>query len=327
VLAAWCVTGWAQNQKLAQTGMKFLSVTTDPRAAALGDAVTSVESGSAAMFFNPSTMARVNSFSDVMLGRLNWIADINYTYGAAAFRPSGGTYGVIGVSVVSVNYGDFVGTIRDNNTANERGYLDTGVFSPSAWAVGLGYAKALSDKFAIGGRIKYVKQDLGDAVVNYSPSGAYVTKNYSTDVLAFDFGINYHTGFRSLNFGMYVNNFSREVTYEDEGFQLPLTFKIGLSMNAADLLAMNPEMHALLVTVDAVHPRDFPEQLNFGGEYLFAKTFALRAGYSFPNDEHGFNAGVGLQKEMKSFGLGLDYAYTPFGVFDSVHRFAFHFSL
>ncbi|MGH7495468.1 MAG: PorV/PorQ family protein [bacterium] len=327
VLAFTHTAGRAQQEKRAQTGMKFLSVTTDPRAAALGDAVTSLEVNSTAMFFNPSGMARLSTFGDVAVGRVNWLADIDYVYGSAAFRPAGGTYGVFGLSVVSVNYGDFIGTIRDNNSANERGYIDTGTFSPGAWAVGLGYAKALNDKFAAGGRVKYVNQDLGSAIVGYDQSGAYVTRGYEENVLAFDFGLLYRSGFRSLNFGMNVNNFSREVKYEEEGFQLPLTFRIGVSMDAAELFALDKERHALVLAVDAVHPRDFSEQVNVGGEYWFANTVALRAGYSYPNDEHGFSAGAGFQKSSKSFGLGVDYAYTPFGVFESVHRFAFHFSL
>ncbi len=316
--------GRAQQEKRAQTGMKFLSITTDPRAAALGEAVTSLEGNSTAMFFNPASMARLHTFGDVSLGRVDWIADISYGFGSAAFRPAGGSFGVLGVSVISVDYGNFNGTIRD---PGDRGYVDTGVFSPSAWAVSLGYAKALNDKFAVGGRIKYVNQDLGSAIVGFDEDGTYLTRGYEENVLAFDFGILYQTGFRSLGFGMNVNNFSREVKYEEEGFQLPLTFKIGLSMDAADLLAIDREKHSFLLSVDAVHSRDYSEQINFGGEYWFAKTVALRAGYSFPNDEHGFSAGAGFQRMSKSIGLGVDYAFTPFGVFDSVHRFAFHFSL
>ena len=83
-------SSWAQQEKRAQTGMKFLSVTTDPRAAALGEAMTSVEANSSAMFFNPSSMANLNTFGDVSLGRVNWIADIDYVYGSVALRPAGG---------------------------------------------------------------------------------------------------------------------------------------------------------------------------------------------------------------------------------------------
>jgi hypothetical protein len=333
VCCAWLllitVTGFGQaerkpTQKLAQTGFKFLTVTTDARAGALGEAFTSLESPSSAMFFNPAGMARLENFATVSLGQVSWIADINYVFGSAAFRPFDGRFGVLGVSVVSVDYGNFNGTIRSNTDV--RGYEDTGNFSPSAFAVGLGYAKALSDKFAVGGNVKYAKQDLGSAVVGFASDGAQQRSNYAAEVAAFDFGIIYRTGFKSLNFGMNVRNFSKEIKYEEEGFQLPLTFKIGMSMNAFDLLLAGQENHDFLVTVDAVHPRDYDEQLNFGGEYLFMNMVSLRAGYSTPNDEHGFSAGAGLQKAFNNYKLAIDYAYTPFGIFDNVNRFTVQFA-
>ncbi|MDZ7363087.1 MAG: PorV/PorQ family protein [candidate division KSB1 bacterium] len=312
------------TEKRAQTGLKFLTVTTDARAGALGEAFTSLESPSSAMFFNPAGLARLEGLATIALGQVNWIADIDYVFGAAAFSPFDGRFGIFGVSIVSVDYGEFFGTIRSDTDV--RGYEDVGNFTPSAFAIGLGYAKAISDKFAVGGNVKYAKQDLGSAIVGFKPDGDHVKTNYSADVAAFDFGIIYRTGFKSLNFGMNVRNFSKEIKYEEEGFQLPLTFKIGLSMNAFDLLLPGKDHHDFLVTVDAVHPRDFSEQLNFGGEYLFMKTVALRAGYSTPNDEHGFSAGAGLQKALKTYKLAIDYAYTPYGVFDNVNRITVQFA-
>ena len=315
-----------ERQKLAQTGMKFLSVVTDARVGALGNAVTALDNNSAAMFFNPAGMARLNSLASVSLGTMNWIADIKYVYASAAFSPNDGAWGVFGVSVRSVDYGEFRSTIRDNNASNELGYLENGTFSPTAMAIGLGYGKSLSDKFSIGGQVKYVTQDLGSAVVGYDESNNFVTRGYDANVLAFDFGILYRTGFKSLNFGMYVENFSKEVTFEEEGLQLPLQFKIGVAMNLADILPMNRDTHAFLLAVDAAHPRDYAEQLNIGGEYVLVNTFSLRGGYSFPNDEHGVSFGAGLKKSLKDYGLALDYAYTPFGLFDNVQRFSLHFS-
>ncbi|MBC7187085.1 MAG: DUF3308 domain-containing protein, partial [Calditrichaeota bacterium] len=135
-------------------------------------------------------------------------------------------------------------------------------------------------------------------------------------------------GFRSLNFGMSVRNFSQEVRYETEGFQLPLTFRIGLAMDLLDVLpALRLGQDALLLSVDATHPRDYPEQVGFGAEYLLMNTLALRLGYSFPNDEHGFTAGFGVQQALSRFRFGLDYAYTPFGLFNEVHRFSVRLSM
>lgn len=307
------------RQKLAQTGLKFLSVSMDPRSAALGDAVTSVTSKSTAMLYNPSVMGEMNGTADFSFGSTRWIADINYIYGTGAISLFDGDFGVLGVSLVAVDYGEFIGTIV---APNDNGYLEVGTFKPTSMAVGVGYANQLSEKFSVGGNIKYVRQSIGTAVTGYDAGGNRVVEDNSINAIAFDFGILYHTGFKSLNFGMSVRNFSTELKYKDEKFQLPLTFKIGLSMNALDLLNIDQNMHSFLISVDASHPRDYSEQISVGAEYLFMNTLAIRGGFTSPTDEQKFTAGVGLKQSITGITLGVDYSYTPFGIFDNVHRFS-----
>ena len=147
------------------------------------------------------------------------------------------------------------------------------------------------------------------------------------NVIAFDFGIIYKTGFKSLNFGMSVRNFAKELKYIEESFQLPLTFKIGLSINTIDLSNIDPDTHSLIFAVDVSHPRDYTEQIDLGIEYIFLKSFALRIGYTSPTDEQGISLGVGINQNFGGFGLEIDYAYTSFGIFDDIHRFSLQFEL
>lgn len=325
ILLVFAVTAQAGNRKIAQTGMKFLSVSTDARMSAMSNAVTSLDgSSSAALFYNPASMANAAWQSSFSLGKTKWIADINYVYGSFAYRPGQGQYGVFGLSFVAVDYGDFLGTIR---AENEQGFLDVGTFSPSAYAIGLGYAKALSSKFSVGGHARYVKQDLVGGAADFLNSQTVVAYNYEQHVFAFDFGILYKTGFKSLTFGMNVHNFSREIQYIQESFQLPLVFEMGLSINMMDFVDVDQNQHSLLISLDAVHPRDFSEQIDFGLEYVFMKTFALRAGYTTPTDEQGLSFGLGIKQTIAGIGFDLDYAYTSFGVFEDIHRFTMKFSL
>ena len=324
-LCAWSASG---QQKLAQTGMKFITVATDARAVGLGEALTSVEWDASAMFFNPATMARQGSPVSVALSNARYIADITHYGGAIAFAPSGGDYGVFGVSIHFVDYGAFEGTIVD--PAASGGYDETGIFHPSGVAAGVTYARALNDKFSIGGTAKYVRQSLGIAVTAFDPvTNARIQSSNSADVMAFDFGLLYKTGFKSLNFGMVVRNFSREIQYEKEPFQLPLTFKLGVSMNVMDLARSENSDHALLVSFDAEHPRDFAETVRMGVEYRFQDMIALRIGYVSPQDETKWSYGIGLHKAniAGTLGLGIDYAYTPFGLFGSVHRLSVAFEM
>jgi len=313
-----------ERRKLAQTGLKFLSVPLDARATGLGDAVTSLNMSASAMFYNPSTMAEMNNSAFISFGTTRWIADINYIFGSAALNLFDGDYGVFGISMVAVDYGEFQGTVF---APTDDGYIDVGTFEPKAYAFGIGYANQLSEKFSIGGDVRYVKQSIGTAVTDITSEGQFVSSDYKIDAVSFDFGILYKTGYKSLNFGMSVRNFSTEIKYEEESFQLPLTFRLGLSVDALDFFEADNEMHSFLFSVDASHPRDFAEQVFFGGEYTFMNIFSLRGGYSFPNDEQEFTAGLGLKKDFSNYLIGVDYSFTQFGIFKDVHRLTVNLGL
>lgn len=314
--------------KLAQTGMKFLSVSTDPRFAAMSDAATALESSSSvAMFYNPAGMARLDRFMEVSVARVEWIADITYNRASMALRPAEGRYGVIGFTLFALDYGEFLGTVRD--PSGRDGYIDTGTFSPTAISVGVGYAREITDRFSIGGHVKYNYQDLGESNLGVS-GGGYRTSDNTIGVVAYDFGMLYRTGLESLNFAVSARNFAPEIRYEQESFQLPLALRIGISADVLDFTTVNRDMHSLVVAVDAEHPRDYPEQLKIGGEYTFMNMLALRGGYTFPTDEQGFSLGIGVKQEVAGLRIGADYAYTDFGVFNNfnrVHRLALQLAL
>lgn len=304
--------------KRAQTGMKFLQMSVDARAAGLGSAVTAMEGYANAMFYNPAGLAKITKPVSVSLGQTQWFADITYNYGSVAFAPSNGAYGVFGAFVMAVDYGEFLGTVRADN---EDGFIDTGAYSPSSMSVGFSYAKSLSDRFAVGGNFKYVYQDLTESTIS-----ADEIQSNNQNAFAVDFGVLYNTGFESLNFAMSARNFSSEVQYEEEAFELPLTFTIGVSMNMLDLTNYNTDMHAFVLSIDAERPRDFYEHLNIGGEYVLANTLALRAGYAFPTDEEGINLGVGLQRDLGTVGFAANYSYSDFGILGTVSRLGVNLS-
>lgn len=326
-----CVPSSYSQVKLAQTGFGFLDVSTDARATGMGEAVTTIGGITTSMFYNPAGIAGMNSMVEAAVSQMKWIADINYYSGSVAYSPFDGKYGVIGLDFIRVNYGHFNFTSVANN---EQGFVDiSGYPEPYAFAVQLVYGKALSEEFSVGGRIKYANQNLGNSQVPVynqvikdsvlTTDTSYVIKNYSLNVLAFDFGTIYKTGLKSLAFGMSISNFSREIAYERESFQLPLTFRFGISMNVMDFVPSMSENNSLLLSIDAVHPRSYSEFLNIGGEYIFMNTFALRAGYVTKQDDYGLTLGLGITK----FGFAFNYSYTPHKVFNNIQRFSFSFSL
>lgn len=312
--------------KLAQTGMQFLSVSLDPRAAAMGSAMTAQDGAAISMFYNPAAMGYQKGALDVHLGQNQWISDIKYNFGAVSFRPANGAYGTVGVSLMSVSYGELLETVRVDNT---QGFEDLGTFSPSSMAIGVGYAKALTDRFSVGTNLKWAHQSLGAATMELAgESGASPRREEnSIGTMVVDFGVLYRTGFRSLNFAASIRNFSQELTYAEESFELPLAFRIGLSMDMADVLPLNSQYHSFKVAVDALHPRDNVEQVAIGGEYLFMDTIALRTGFRGPTAEQGLSLGAGLKHVFGDLGFGFDYAYQDFGLFSTVHRLGLRLNL
>ncbi|UCD39031.1 MAG: PorV/PorQ family protein [Fidelibacterota bacterium] len=303
--------------KLAQSGFQFLSIGADARATGMAEAMTTSDWGSGALFFNPAGMAQMPTAFDLAASRNQWIADITHNAFSMAINPANGVLGVFGISLFSVDYGEIEGTMYWESDA---GYIDTEVFTPGAIAVGVGYARAISDRFSVGGHVKYVGQHLGESVV---PVGDSLTaKKNLAFATAVDFGTLFKTGFRGLVFGMSIRNFSGEVKYERETFQLPLTFRMGLAANLFEFLGVQSGSQALHLRVDASHPRAFSEQMNVGIEYGFLNTVFLRGGYLVNYDERGGTFGVGVQL----LGLHVDYAYTPFGIFDQVQQFTIRFA-
>jgi hypothetical protein len=300
--------------KLAQTGFNFLSVSSDARSSGIGGAVNSFSGFSGAMSYNPASMAEMPTLLSATFSMNKWIADINYLSASVILSPASGDYGTVGLSLQTVDYGDVEGTMVDRNNPN--GYFDTGIINPTALAVGLGYSKMISKQFGLGARIKYAYQSLGESTFFDNTTSDVTTKKNKVDAIAYDFGTIYKTGIKSIAFGMSVTNFSKEIKFESEGFQLPLLFTFGVSANLFDLINLPQSNQELMIAVDWTHPRSHPEQIKIGAEYKFMNLLSLRGGYVGGNDENKFTYGVGIS----SFGLAIDYSYTPFGVFGNVQQ-------
>ena len=302
----------SENKKLAQTGFQFLSVSSDARAGGMADAMTTMHGNSVSLFFNPAGLSRQSEIFDINFSVNNWIADIKHDAVSLSISPKNGQYGVFGLSFTNVDYGELQGTMVWDN---DQGFIDTEKFYPSALSMGLGYGRALSENFSVGGQIKKAYQYLGNNVVPVTDTASVVENNVS-EALAFDFGTIYITDWHGFTFGMSVRNFSDETQFAYDGFQLPLTFRIGSSIDILSFLPALSDKHSLLIALDALHPRSYPERLNLGLEYSFMKYGYARIGYLHNYDERDITLGAGF----KVGPLKIDYALTPFGVFDSVNR-------
>ncbi len=306
--------------KIAQSTMNFLQVGLSARASGMGETFCGAGRGAESIFYNPAGLAESASRFDVRLYTVQWIADINYMAGAVSYDM--GRYGAVGVSFLSVDYGDIHATslLDDSERAlYPGGYKDNGLAgNVGAYAFGISYGRAISTQFLIAGNARIAGQNLGTTAM----AGGSVKENNASK-LVFDAGVKYYAGLKSFRFGMAIRNFTSNLKREEINEQLPLTFVMGAAVDLYDFLRDGDnEDHQLTLAVDFLHPNNYSERVNVGAEYLFMKRFALRGGYQSNQDIASWSAGVGLNAVMGGSAIAFDYSYSSFKVFDGVNRFA-----
>lgn len=316
-LSCLAVTAQAQMKKVAQTKMQFLKLGIGARAAGMGDAFIAVSGDPNSIFYNPAGCAYVDGIS-LALNQNNWIVDIDHKSGVLTFNT--GRYGVIIADYIAVDYGTMERTVVDAHAWE--GYQSQGTFSAGEYAVGFGYAISITDRFAIGGQVKYAYQDLATSQVwQYLKTefeSSRQVKN-ETQVTAYDFGTYYNSGFKNIRIGMSVQNFANK--------PIPLTFRFGAAMDLNQLLLPENKMHVLTLAVDALHPKDYSERMHFGLEYTYNHFFSLRGGYKLNYDEESYTGGLGLKTKVHGLLFEFNYALSDFGVFGMISRFSLNFQL
>ncbi|MGC8595697.1 MAG: PorV/PorQ family protein [Candidatus Kryptoniota bacterium] len=316
------LTGVVHSQtEQAQVGFRFLENPVSAEAMGKGGSGVATITNSNAIFWNPAGTGWIEKSIDLNISYTRGIASINYF--APALGVKLGTFGVLVLDGIFMDYGQFYGTRRADNAD---GYIETGTFSPQAFALGVGFSQKVSDHFSYGVHIKYAYQNLGSAWISTAGTGIsdpnlqITSIKYSHGEPAFDVGAYYDFLFHGIKFGASLQNVSRQITYEQQSFLMPFAVNFGLTVEPISFLTEdNAKSRALVISVESTHPRDFRESLHFGAEYTFANMLSLRSGYMLGLDERGFTAGIGLKEGLAGSELHVDYAFEPFGVFGAVH--------
>lgn len=295
-------------EKVGTTSFQFLKVLSDARATAMGEAYSAVAMNSDALFWNPARITYVKGF-DFTASYMDYFLDIRHM--SFSFATSLNELGAIGVFGVLTDAGDievtrvenlgFVGDVYNPGLTGE-------TVRPKAFVIGASYARDMTEKFSFGLTVKYGFEDLIEE---------------STGSIMFDAGLNYKTGYKSIEIAAAIRHFGPEVKFVDESYPLPQTFNIGVSaylIGSNDFLLGNSENQNVLVSFDIMQPRDFDQQYNVGFEYGYHKMYFLRGGYKMNYDSDGLTFGFGIN--YKDFRI--DYSFNDYGEYlDSVQRFTF----
>ena len=311
--------------KVGTTAAKFLTIPIGARALAMGGAFAAQTNDATATFWNPGTLSLLQQ-NELYFMHSKYFADIGLEYFAAVFPWEG--FGTVGISLTSLNMSDMELTTVSDPEGTLGSKFDAGSF-----AVGLSYGRSLTDKFSIGGTVKYISE----SIANSKATG-----------IAVDVGTMFTTPFKDIRLGVGISNFGQKMRISGEDLlvqkdidpsiagnnesinaflstdqsDLPLNLRIGLAYDP-----LKTESSRLTLAVDGVHPNDNSESLNVGGEYaLFHERFFLRGGYRnlFQEDnENSYTLGFGVNYRAQSLQFRFDYGYADQQHLQGIHQFGF----
>jgi hypothetical protein len=138
-------------------------------------------------------------------------------------------------------------------------------------------------------------------------------------------GAHYLIGYKDLAFAIALQNYSGDMTYWTEAFQMPLVIRMGLAMDVSELFMPQNENFNINTTIDALNPNDYTGRIHIGGEIEYLKIFSLRGGYQFNHDVESLSLGFGVKFDYQGYVGALDYAYTSAEFFKDINRFSLSF--
>ncbi len=310
------------QSKSGTAAATFLEIPVGARGTSLGGAFVSLANDASSLYWNASGIARLDQ-NQALVSHTNWIAGTSLDFAALVIPISG--IGNLGFSFTQLSMGDMkVRTVELPEGTGE-------FFSASDLALGVSYARTLSDRFSIGFTGKYIQESIWHET-------AYA--------MAVDVGTSFRTdlfggmiiGASLSNFGTSMRLAGRDARYfirldptkqgttdqiptdvEFDAWNLPLLFQIGVSA-----VPLKTEDFSLAVAVDALHPSDYDETVNAGAEFSYRDFLFLRGGFNSirdPNAEGGLSLGIGVTSGMftsSSLKVTFDYAYRDMGRLENI---------
>lgn len=287
-------------KKVGQAGMQFLKLSSGARTLAMGNTGIAINQYDAnGLFINPAVITQVeaNSFG---VNYCDYFLDMNL--GSFVFIHNFGDFGSLAISTLYFGMGEFEETLEDADF-----HLGTGrTFTAGSYSVGLAYAVQLTDRFSIGGHLRYAREDLdlgNDLSDMWSGDNQDNVANFALDVGTF-----YDTGFHNLKLGAVVQNFGPDVTFIEEKTSMPFIFRIGAGIDFENVFGPN---NVLTLTFESFNARDYQERIHVGAEFNLADFLFLRGGYKFPYDLESVTGGIGVKAKVGSMKYLVDLSYMP----------------
>ncbi len=322
--------------RLGGSGAVFLENGCGARPLAMGGAYASFAQGIEAVYWNPAGLTTLSS------------ACINFTHAnlfAGIMEENIGfavpiANGAIGVSAIGLFSGNMEVTTEEQRYQGGTGEK----FSYNDIAVGISYARRLTEKFSAGVTVKGIGE---------------FTRRVSSTGVGLDFGAIYNTKIRDLRFGFVIQNFGPDMAFrgeeldtlmakdtlqdedvparwKSESYSMPITFQGGFAID----VIKTPETRLTLVC-EITHPIDQPATDAIGIEYAKNEGFFLRMGHTLKNNR-GFSLvdvpdplpqiipnayGAGIKTSVGGRPFLLDYTLEQHEYLGLIHRLSLGISL
>lgn len=337
------------EDRAGEAGASQLLINPWTQSVGWGGANTASVTGLEAMSLNIAGMAFTRK-TELLVNHKRYFVGSESSINTFGLSQRVGETGVIGISVMSMDFGDIDITTVDLPEGGG------GTFSPKYTVIDVGYAKAFSNSIYGGLGIRIISE----AMANVSSRG-----------YAFDAGIRYVTGENDqIKFGIALKNvgptmkasgdgLAFEETNDNAGFevsssqnhrvaeyQLPSLLNIGLSYD----FYISPEMDTTSKEITADHmvtlagnftSNSFTkDQYRIGLEYSFRSMFKLRGGYVleqntwFDSEKRtsaytgpAFGASFVAPLGKKGTTFGVHYAYQMTENFSGTHSIGMRIDL
>lgn len=323
------------NDRAGSAGSTELLINPWARSSGLGGMNTSMVRGVEAMNANAGGLAFTKK-TEVIFSYTNWLKGSDVSINAFGLSQKVGASGVLGISVMSMDYGDI------STTTNDKPDGGLGTFSPKFLNFALAYGKEFSNSIHGGFVVRGIQQSIADIKA----------QGFSLDA-----GIQYTSGDEEqLKFGIALRNVGPDLTLRGDGlsydftdpatgqnvegyrksmyYQIPSLLNIGLSYDFRIA-----EGHRLTALGNFTSNSFSNDLVGFGLEYGFRKFLMLRGGYNSEKDNlysskspsvyNGTTFGATFEVPLNDKGatFGIDYSYRVTHVFDGTHAFGARITL
>ncbi|MBL7946969.1 MAG: PorV/PorQ family protein [Flavobacteriales bacterium] len=292
--------------------------------------------GAEAMFGNIAGLAHINK-TEVLFTNTKWLSGSGTTINSIGFGQKLGASGVLGISAMTMGFGDLEITTVDNPAGG------LGTFRPSMANIGFSYAKSFSNSIHGGLLIRMVSESIA---------------NVRSQGMCFDAGIQYVTGEKeNVHFGIALKNVGPAMSFSGDGLSVQ-----GLLISGSDQLTLEQrsarfeipsllnigaaydwhlnDMHRITFAGNFTSNSFTKDQGSIGIEYAFKRMVHLRGGYMYEDgitseEERttvftGPSAGLSIDLpfgEEKKSALAVDYSYRATNPFAGIHSIGVRISL